>query len=129
MTTSTQPKPPGKQTLPLVYRVKTPRGWREFMSPRRRQGRAYVRDKGQECHYPGGRYFLKYWHHGKRRFEPLNLTPPSGVIVAPNIMQDMITNTVHAAQKRLAKRLADLQATQASSPTYRTTQQRCLRPS
>ena len=40
-----------KMQFPLVYRVKTPDGWRWF-APIIRDGSVYVVDRGQECHYP-----------------------------------------------------------------------------
>ena len=57
--------------FPLVYRVKTPDGWRWF-APIIRQLKVFVIDRGQECHYPGGKFYLRYWQDGQRRFEPVN---------------------------------------------------------
>lgn len=86
-----------KMQFPLVYRVKTPDGWRWF-APIIRQLKVFVIDRGQECHYPGGKFYLRYWQDGQRRFEPVNYN----MVVLNEMAMKM---TADRARKELQKRL------------------------
>lgn len=89
----------GQKSIALVWYCKTPRGWRRFPvlytteHGRRITRHGWVKDDGQEQHYPDGRYQFRSFVDGRQKFE--NLLP------AQNHPRDAVL--AHERALRLAK--------------------------
>ncbi len=108
------PKMKGYPEVTLMWKTKTPRGWRYFPAVFHMRHDEYevrpgiVRDGGVEREYPKGRYFLRTYVKGKKVYTPVDAFHPRDVTLAMRTASQAATEaaregkgtTEHASAER-----------------------------